>query len=223
MSETPLGDPRNRAIYQIHDVALLGAVRRYGEGRLIDIGCGKKPYQRLLAPYVAEHVGVDRAGGLHGMDAVDLVGTAYEIPAEASSFDTAICTAVLEHLEEPELALKECFRVLKSDGHAIYTVPFIWHLHEEPRDFYRFSKYGLRYLFEKVGFEVVEIQALSGFWITFGTLFLYNLYRFNRGPVRRLGLLDPLGGAIGRVSYGLDRLDRTEQWTWMYLVIARKP
>jgi SAM-dependent methyltransferase len=84
---------------------------------------------------------------------------------------------VLEHLEEPEAAIRECHRVLRPGGTAIYTVPFIWHLHEEPRDFFRYSKYGLRYLFEKVGFEIVELRALSGFWVTFGQLFVYNLYR----------------------------------------------
>ncbi len=218
-----MSDPRNAVIYRIHDAALEQAVRRYGGGRLIDIGCGKKPYKALLQRHIKEHVGVDRAGGLHGMDAVDLVGTAYEIPAPDASFDTAMCTAVLEHLEEPSEVLAECFRVLKSDGYAIYSVPFIWHLHEEPRDFYRYSKYGLRYLFEKAGFEVVELKALSGFWVTFGTLFLYNLYRFNRGPIRRWHALDPMGRALGEVAHGLDRLDRTEQWTWMYLVVARKP
>jgi hypothetical protein len=102
-------------------------------------------------------------------------------------------------------------------------VPFIWHLHEEPRDFFRYSKYGLRYLFEKVGFEVVELRALSGFWVTFGQLFVYNLYRFNRGPLRWLRVVDALGLVVQGGAYALDRVDRSEQWTWMYLAVARKP
>jgi len=71
--------------------------------------------------------------------------------------------------------------VLKRGGFALYSVPFIWHLHEEPRDFFRFTKYGLAHLFTKVGFEVVELRALSGFWVTFGALLSYNLARFNYG------------------------------------------
>ena len=113
--------------------------------------------------------------------------------------------------------------MLTSGGHAIYTVPFIWHLHEEPHDFFRFSKYGLRYLFEKVGFEIVEIKALSGFWVTFGQLFVYNLYRYNVGPLRWLRLIDLIGLFIQAAAYGLEKLDKTEQWTWMYIVVARKP
>ncbi|MEQ6341789.1 MAG: methyltransferase domain-containing protein [Gammaproteobacteria bacterium] len=197
--------------------------KRYISGRIIDIGCGTKPYAELLKSYVTEHVGVDHEGTFHSKDNVDLFGTAYVIPAEDSSFDSALCSAVLEHLEEPEQALRECYRVLKPGGVAIYSVPFIWHLHEEPRDFYRFSKYGLDYLFKKVGFEVVEIKALSGFWVTFGQLLVYNLYRLNRGPLRWLRIIDGLGLALQGMAYLLDRFDRTEQWTWMYMVVAKKP
>ena len=196
--------------------------KQYFSGRLIDIGCGTKPYQPLFEPYLREHVGVDHEQTFHDKSNIDLFGTAYQIPSEDMSFDCALCTAVLEHLEEPEVALKECFRVLKYNGIAIYSVPFIWHLHEEPRDFYRFSKYGLKYLFEKVGFEIVELNALSGFWVTFGQLLVYNLYRFNRRPLRWLRIVDGLVLVIQGIAYLLDQIDKTEQWTWMYMVVARK-
>ncbi len=171
------------------NVLVLGIMQRelryFGEkyinGSLVDIGCGLKPYLDLLAPYVTEHIGVDHDETIHEKSNIDRFGTAYDIPAEDGEFDSALCTAVLEHLEEPETALRECFRVLKPGGVAIYSVPFIWHLHEEPRDFYRFSKYGLKYLFEKVGFEIVELKALSGFWVTFGQLFVYNMFRSTGG------------------------------------------
>lgn len=196
---------------------------KYLTGHLIDIGCGTKPYKDMLAPYVTSHVGIDHPDSLHEKSNVDKVGTAYQIPADDASFDSAICSAVLEHLEEPEQALRECHRVLKPGGVAIYSIPFIWHLHEEPRDYYRYSKYGLKYLFEKVGFEIVELTALSGFWVTFGQLFVYNLYRLNRGPLRWLRIIDAVGLSIQALAYGLDKIDKTEQWTWMYMVIARKP
>ena len=213
---------KNLLIYQIHDRQLKLCVSKYLKGQLIDIGCGTKPYKDLLAPYITKHIGVDHESTLHDQSNIDVVGTAYKIPVEDASFDSAICTAVLEHLEEPELALRECHRVLKSGGTAIYSVPFIWHLHEEPRDFYRYSKYGLKYLFEKSGFEVVELKALSGFWVTFGQLFVYNLYRLNRGPLRWFRIIDAIGLLIQALSYGLDQIDKTEQWTWMYMVVARK-
>lgn len=201
---------------------LIEMAKRYISGRTIDIGCGTKPYAEIIKAFVTEHVGVDHAETTHDMNNIDLIGTAYAISTPDESFDSALCTAVLEHLEEPEQALRECFRVLKPGGIALYSVPFIWHIHEEPRDFYRFTKYGLDYLFKKVGFEVIEIKALSGFWVTFGQLLVYNLYRFNRGPLRVLKIMDIAGLGIQGIAYILDRLDRTEQWTWMYMIVAKK-
>lgn len=198
--------------------------KKYFTGRLIDIGCGEKPYADMIKPYITEHIGIDHQDTLHDKSNIDRFGTAYDIPAEDGEFDSALCTAVLEHLEEPDKAIAECNRVLKPGGVAIYTVPFIWHLHEEPRDFYRFTKYGLKYLFEKNGFEIVELKPLSGFWVTFGQLFVYYLCRFrSRGKINPLWwLIPPIGVVIQGNAYMLDHLDKAEQWTWMYIAIARK-
>lgn len=38
-------------------------------------------------------------------------------------FDLVVCTEVLEHLQSPEKALKECGRVLKSQGFLILSAP----------------------------------------------------------------------------------------------------
>jgi SAM-dependent methyltransferase len=213
---------KNLLIKRLHDSKLKQYAPEYFRGRLIDIGCGTKPYKALLSPYVTQHIGVDHEDTRHDISNIDRFGTAYNIPAEDGEFDCALCTAVLEHLEEPEMAIRECYRVLKEGRTAIYSVPFIWHLHEEPRDFYRFSKYGLKYLFEKVGFEIIEIKALSGFWVTFDQILVYNIYRFNRGPLRYIPIIPSLGLAIQGLSFALDRIDKAEQWTWMYMVVARK-
>ncbi|MCZ6860781.1 MAG: class I SAM-dependent methyltransferase [Alphaproteobacteria bacterium] len=207
----------------IHDQKLKQYAAIYLNGRLIDIGCGTKVYRNLLAPYVDEHLGLDHEETIHDKSNIDIFGSAYKIPVADESFDSAVCTAVLEHLEEPEQALRECHRILKPGGVAIYSVPFIWHLHEEPRDFYRYSKYGLEYLFGKVGFEILDIQALSGFWVTFGQLFVYNLYRLNRGPLRWFRIIDAIGLLIQGFAYILDHIDKSERWTWMYMVVAKKP
>jgi SAM-dependent methyltransferase len=213
---------KNILVNSIHDRHLLQCLRAYASGRLIDIGCGIKPYSGLARPFTTEHIGLDHEGSIHRKDKVDLVGTAYSIPAPPDSFDTALCTAVLEHLEEPESAIRECHRVLKPGGIAIYSVPFIWHLHEEPRDFFRFSKYGLRYLFEKSGFQILELKSLAGFWVTFGQLFVYYLYRFNRAPLKWIGIIPALGLVIQAVAFLLDRIDKADTWTWMYMIVAQK-
>jgi SAM-dependent methyltransferase len=213
---------KNLLVNRIHDRQFKRLASTFLSGRLIDIGCGEKPYAVMLKPYVTEHIGIDHEDTLHDKSHIDRFGTAYDIPAKNGEFDSAICVAVLEHLEEPEKALRECHRVLKQGGSAIFTVPFIWHLHEEPRDFYRYTKYGLRYLFEKTGFEILELKALSGFWVTFGQLLVYNVYRLNRGPLRYVPIIPALGLLIQAPSYLLNKIDRSEQWTWAYIVLVRK-
>ena len=215
---------KNWLVYKIHDEALLEVISKYARGKLIDIGCGEKPYRKMVKPYIAEHIGFDYKNTLHDKSKIDLFGTAYDIPAGNNSFDTILCTAVLEHLEEPSKAIKEANRILKKGGYAIYTMPLFWHLHEEPRDFYRYTKYGLKYLFEKNGFEIVELKPLSGFFVTFGQELVYYLWRFRKG-----GKLNPLwwiipimGMFIQAVCLLLNRIDRSYGFTWGYLLVARK-
>lgn len=205
---------------------LLRAMDQYLHGRVLDIGCGLKTKRYLVSNRVAAYVGLDHEESLHGHSQVDLVGTAYCIPQADESFDGVVCTAVLEHLEEPRKALRESARVLKPGGHAVYTVPLFWHLHEEPRDFYRYTKHGLRHLFETSGYEIIEINPASGFWITFGSAWSYYLCGLRLGPLRVVARV--LTAVNNLVCAPLDRLDRrfnrqAELFTWMYLVVARKP
>lgn len=191
-------------------------------GRMLEIGCGAKLKALLVSDLVTEHVGLDHVDTLHDKSKIDLFGTAYEIPADNASFDCILSTAVLEHLEEPGRALKEAYRVLKPGGYALYTAPLFWHLHEAPRDFFRFTRYGLEYLFEETGFQIEKMEALSGFGITFLTALSYFLHRFRRSLL--IPLIDSLIAINNLVSPLLDKgFLRDENFTWMYLILARKP
>lgn len=213
----------NILVNRIHDQRLKSLTKKYFKGDLIDIGCGIKPYQEMLKGVTKTHTGLDHELSKHNDQNVDLKGTAYEIPSESNKYDSALCTAVLEHLEEPEQALRECHRVLKEGGVAIYSMPHIWHLHEEPRDFYRYTKYGLKYLFEKTGFEVIEIIPLAGFWVTFGQLFCYYIKILDKiPPIKWLKLTAIISLPVQLIAYILDKPFTQYKWTWMYMVVARK-
>lgn len=103
----------------IFEKNFLELATKFTKGKLIDIGCGVKPYKDMLNHLVTEHVGVDHHLTGYDKSNIDLLGTAYSIPAENDSFDSAICTAVLEHLEKPVYAIRESHRVLKTGGYAI--------------------------------------------------------------------------------------------------------
>jgi SAM-dependent methyltransferase len=202
------------------------AARRWFGGRLLDIGSGSRWKADLVGDLVSHYVGMDHAGSIHDLSTVDVLGTAYQIPLGADSIDCVLCTSVIEHLEEPQAALRECLRVLKPGGTAIYTAPAFWHLHEQPRDFYRYTPYGLEHLFRASGFEIVEITPMSGFWMTFASELGY--YWLSVAP----RLLRPVVTACvvlaNLVVPGLDALERrahrrSREWAWMHIVVARKP
>ncbi|OJU96167.1 MAG: hypothetical protein BGO23_01190 [Solirubrobacterales bacterium 67-14] len=216
-------ETKNILINSIAERHLRWAAKRWARGKMLDIGCGVKPYKKMFAPYVDQHIGLDHADTLHSRNEIDIEATAYEMPIADETFDTVLCSMVLEHLEEPGKALSEAHRVLKPGGSAIYMAPFIWHLHEQPRDFFRYSEHGLTHLFEKTGFEVKELVPLSGFWVTFGQLFVYYIYRFNRGPMRFVPIVPLVGLVVQGLAAVLDRLDRAEAWTWAYLIVAARP
>jgi len=202
------------------------SAQKYFKGKLLDIGCGAREKAYLVGDTVERYIGLDHKDSSHNLSMVDIIATAYEIPEPDASYDSVLCTAVLEHLEDPEKALHEAFRLLKPGGYAIYTVPLFWHLHEEPRDFYRYTKYGLKYLFEKAGFEIVELKPLSGFWVTFGSEWNYYLESWCLGFLSYL--VKPVIAVNNIIFFVLDKIDQrlhpsSEKWTWMYLVVARKP
>ena len=121
------------------------------DGKTLEIGSwGEPSYSRFFL----NRVGMDIKGG----KGVDLVASAYDIPFEDNSFEIVLCLSVLEHLEDPKKALREMHRVLKPNGTILVSVPFMFPIHESPNDFWRFTKYGLKKLFEK-GWEIIEIKA----------------------------------------------------------------
>jgi SAM-dependent methyltransferase len=202
---------RNQLINRLMDAQLERLAKSYARGRLIDIGCGNKQYEPIFRSFVSEHVGVDHPGTEHDATKADILSSGYEIPVPSASFQTVLFTSVLEHMEDPERALRECARVLAPGGHMIFLIPFIWHVHEAPRDFYRYTPIGIEYLLNRSGFKLRDMVPVCGFWGTFGQLFTYKLYKF---PFlkRALSLTDRLGLLVQLGSYLLDRIDFDDDW-----------
>lgn len=86
----------------------------------------------------------------------DTVGDAHNLPFEDNSFNNILCTEVLEHLHTPEVAIAEMKRVLKPAGSLILTTRFVYPIHDAPNDYYRFTEYGLKYLFRD--WEIIELM-----------------------------------------------------------------
>ncbi len=143
---------------------------------ILDVGCGIKPYRTLFSS--PEYTGIDIAGGGHTDDAktVDAFYDGLTIPYADQSFDTLICTQVLEHAHDPEILVAECARVLKPGGRAFFSMPFTYPEHEVPYDFRRFTRFEHDRLFRKNGFTTVTITKTTGFAGTFAQLLVIWLF-----------------------------------------------
>ncbi len=127
------------------------ALSTYGRGRLLDVGCGERPYATLPSA-VSEWVGFDDPSNA----GADVRGRAESLPFDDGSFDTVMCTQVIEHVPEPRAVLAECARVLRPGGILIVSAPQYWEVHEAPHDYYRFTPIGLMHLIEGCRLTVLE-------------------------------------------------------------------
>lgn len=131
------------------DVA--AALQTYAGPELLDLGCGDKPYAGS-APHVRRWIGFDADSNA----SADVHGSADALPFPDASFDTVLCTQVLEHVPKPDAVLEECARVLRPGGTLIVSVPQYWELHEEPHDYYRFTPIGIARSVRAVRLEIVS-------------------------------------------------------------------
>lgn len=133
------------------------------KGRLLDFGCGRKPYEKMFV--VSEYVGVDmeHTGHDHKNSKVDVYYDGKHLPFDDESFDSLFCSEVVEHVFEPDMILPEIRRVLRPGAKALITVPFAWNEHEMPFDYARYTSTGIQHLLEKNGFNVIEIKKSGNF------------------------------------------------------------
>jgi len=189
---------------------LRDTVRELGrglDGKLLDVGCGNQQYRKFLR--CDQYFGIDSSVEKRPTVVADVT----QIPFQDRAFDSALCTEVLEHLPEPGRCLDEIRRVVKPGGMVLFTVPMTVHTHSEPYDFYRYTEYGLRYLLDKHGFEIVTLRRLGGVvsvmasrGISLGCEVVSE--RLDRSALRGLRrlLVTPLSAGGSLALYGLSRL-----------------
>lgn len=143
---------------------LAGEARRahadLGPLRVLDAGCGSKPYLPLFAPYATEYVGVDPAD----VPAADLRGRVEALPVADASFDIALCVQVLEHADDPAAAVRELARATVPGGRVLASTHGVMVYHPSPEtDYWRWTAAGLERLFrENADWASVRVTPASG-------------------------------------------------------------
>lgn len=148
----------------------------------------------------------------------DIVCDVCDMPFPDNSFDAVFLIEVLEHVHNPPKALSEIYRVLKPGGTLIFSVPFVFPLHDRPGDYFRYTKYGLKLLLND--YDQVCIFERNSFCEAITVLKL-RLIIERSYKLRILGILYLLSGATLLVPlYNL--LIRSDSLTTGYVGNAKK-
>jgi len=193
------------------------------KGRILDVGCGSKPYRHLFGP-TEEYLGLDIYAGPE-VDIIAEPDKPWPIPDHC--FDVIFASQVLEHVENLDDILKEMNRVLKVGGHLIMTFPFLYNEHGVPYDFRRFTKYNSD--IKNDDFNIIINETQGGIFSTISSLFLNwqddminnNFFlRFLRAILLPIWIIYCV--PINVLSVFLDKIDHTNRYYGNILIISEK-
>lgn len=151
--------------------------------KILDFGCGAKPYRGLL-PENCTYIGVDTCRSKY---ADIIIEPGQPVPLPDASVDCIISTQVVCLVPQYGFYMRECRRLLRQEGRMLITTHGAWTYHPASGgDYYRFTQDGLRYILQEGGFEVETMTPIVG---TLGTGLHLRQLIFNGWLKRR-----PLGG-----------------------------
>jgi SAM-dependent methyltransferase len=132
------------------------------KGRMMDFGCGLKPYADLFT--VDEYIGVDyqAEGETYHQEKVDVFYDGKTLPFPDNHFDSIFSSEVFEHIFNLPEILQELKRVLKPGGKILITCPFSFGEHEVPSDYARYTSFAIKHMFTSNGFNIVAFEKTGG-------------------------------------------------------------
>lgn len=216
-------------------------VTNYASGIVIDIGCGKKPYQQYFNKigkywgidipkrneavnrkvWMPEHIRME-LDLIKDDNLPDIYASAVNLPIKDNSINTVLATEVLEHIPSSTDFLKELKRILTPGGNIIMTTPFCWFIHEAPHDYKRYTKWGLKKQIEINGFKTIKLIPYGNTLFTIGALIgelIYKTFGMNilmNIPVSILSIINH------GIFAWLGILFRNEELPFGHLLIAKK-
>jgi SAM-dependent methyltransferase len=173
----------------------------YGPYRVLDVGCGEKPYEVLFEGLASEYVGVDPVENPRA----ELRGAVESLPIDDARFEVVLCSQVLEHCNDPAAAIAELARVTAPGGRVLLSTHGVMVYHPSPADYWRWTHAGLERLFDQShAWSSVTVTPASG---TAACLaMLGSIYLDIVGT--RLRLRRPLGALVAAANWSAERVDR---------------
>ncbi len=187
--------------------------------RVLDAGAGEANYRdRFQAQrYCGLDLGV--GDGTWDYSKLDVLGDLSLLPFRDGAFEATLNVVTLEHVREPARVLEELGRVLAPGGRILLIAPHEWEEHQQPHDYFRYTRYGLRYLLERAGFQDIRVEPVGGFFRLLSRR-LFNALQFFPGPLALIAAIFFVPPAL--LLPLLDPLDKKRNFTLGYTCSARK-
>lgn len=188
--------------------------------QVLDLGAGRLFYKKWIQKYTNEYKSIDFQ---RTHPDLDYIGTTSRTCLADKSFDVVFCSQVLEHVSNPAKSFQEIYRILKKNGIAIISTPFLFYLHNEPHDYFRYTKHAFKKFADDANFEIVELKEIGGLFGFFGSVIQATLIGLFWGiPVIKYFFLC-FNIAIQCSLYVLDKLIPTHKiFPSFYLLVIRK-
>ncbi|MBC7249757.1 MAG: class I SAM-dependent methyltransferase [Anaerolineae bacterium] len=186
---------------------------------LLNVGAGGEVSSRIHSILAAGGIEVQ----LFSIDIAptrnpDVVCDVCHVPFPENSFERVFLMEVLEHVYDPAQALAEIYRVLKPGGVLIFSVPFVFPLHDRPFDYFRFTKHGIELLLRN--YDQVNIVERNNYGETISVLMMRLLMEKSH-KAKLLAMTFMLSGAIPLFAL-LGRLVDSDAITSGYVGSAKK-
>lgn len=137
-------------------ILALRRVETYDALTILDYGAGASPYRSLFP-----NSQYRRADIAAFEDPEYIIMGSGTVPEKSNVFDLVLSTQVLEHVNNPDTYLSECFRLLKPDGKLVLITHGLFEDHGCPYDFQRWTADGLKRDLEKAGFKIINVDKLT--------------------------------------------------------------
>ena len=204
----------------IDDAVAAFAVSLPHGSRVLDAGAGEGSYKHHFTNH--RYCGLDLGIGdtSWNYSRLDCTGDLESLPFREATFDACINVVTLEHVREPLKVTRELSRTLAPGGRILLIAPHEWEEHQQPHDYYRYTRYGLEYLLKTAGFSDITITPAGGFFRLLSRR-LFNALQFFPGPLMFVAALFLVPPAL--ILPVFEPLDRRRNFTLGFICNARKP
>ncbi|MDZ7587056.1 MAG: class I SAM-dependent methyltransferase [Patescibacteria group bacterium] len=181
---------------------------------LLDVGAGECRYKKYFNNLVYKSQDVKQ----NTPQTIDFVGKA------KGKYDYILCTQVLEHVKQPEQFFKELKCLLKPNGKLFLSTNFLYQIHMEPNDYWRFTEFGLKYLGKSVGFKIEKIEQQGGVFQVLAYVLItlplrIGLEKYQWSYWLYIIMFSPLIIMINLTAVGLDKVFQTKSLAINYGVV----